>query len=223
MFCLTTLFNFSGPAWASHDDEDIEYSIDTRLELEAIAQTGDSLYSFVPDKWILEKSVEGDLNGDGKKDLALVIVRREESSCFADDIDRAVVVAFKDNRDGFRKAAVSQGVARLDGAMMADVSLIIERGSLVVSNLSGDRDLVVEQCRFRFNPELKKFQMIGQDLYQCDNLTMAGKEVSQNLITGDRIVEIIENGDVVSSKKTRVTRKPLMLFEQVSVAKVFNN
>lgn len=207
---------------ASHNDECIEYTIDVDAELDTMPKIGESAASFVPKGWTMESSVKGDLNNDGVNDLGVVIVRREGQGCFGEDIARVVVVAFHEKDKGYKRVAVSNGVARLECSMMSDVSLKIERGGLLVSNLSGSRDLLVEQCRFRYNIDLQKFQLIGKDRYQCDRLTMEGREDSTNLITGDRIVENIKSGDVVTTKRLKVKKQPLKVFENVSVASLFN-
>lgn len=225
-FCLAIAVSSSqlaNPVLASHFDEKSEYRVSVQEELAELPEIGYGPESFTPTNWQLEKQCRGDLNGDGKDDLVIVVVRREGEGCFGQDIARSVIVAFAAGNNEYSRVAIGNGVARLEGTLMSDVSISVNRGSLVVSNLYSDRQLVVEKCRFRFSNQLKKFQLIGQDKYQCDRLTMNGKEESWNLLTGDRIVEEIKLGDVVVSKKTKEDKKPLLLFENVSIANIFKN
>lgn len=212
---------FSLPCFSAN--EEAHRTKDPVSELSFIPDKAMNTRQFVPIGWNLETEVNGDLNKDGVEDVAIVIAKPDHAGCFADDIARAVVVAFGDKYGRLHRAALSHSLARLDFSLLSDVSLTIDRGSLVIENRWGTRELVVERLRFRFNSSIKKFQLIGQDRYQSNRLTMAGEEDTRNLITGDRIFELIECGDVISSAKSKLPRKPLKVFEEVKVGAVFRH
>ncbi|MEZ4487664.1 MAG: hypothetical protein R3F51_08775 [Cyanobacteriota/Melainabacteria group bacterium] len=218
---LSLLFSLSTGYAHAEDLGECDLGLKAYYELMDLPEKSADYKAFVPPSWKLEETARGDLNKDGVEDVALLMAKSEGSGCFAEDVARAVVVAFRDRQGLYHKAAIGDAVARLDCSMMSNVNLTIERGSLLVVNQWGERDYTVEKLRFRYEAKLKHFVMIGQDRYQVDRLTMNGREESRNLITGDRIFELIKDGDVVSISKTRNRPKRPVLLEAAVVEEVF--
>jgi hypothetical protein len=100
---------------------------------------------FVPQGWVLEASAVGDLNGDGRKDFALVLRQQDRANLLAHDgfcenpLDtnpRILAVAFAEAAGGYRLALQNRDfIPRRDNpcaldAFSAEGGIEISRGSL---------------------------------------------------------------------------------------------
>jgi hypothetical protein len=99
----------------------------------------------------------------------------------------------------------------------------IEKGVLIVDQMSGSRDLVHTTLRFRYDPKERRFVFIGEDVEKTDRATGASTVESTNLLTGAKITEkrqydTKQDKDVVvSSKKAKVPARKRYL-EDVDIS-----
>ena len=160
---------------------------------------------FMPRGWKIEEEVKGDLNGDGLPDAALRLVEDLpiETEGVWNERYRALVVLFGTTGGGFERAAVASRLLSCStcAGMLGDpaggnISLEIKNGVLNVSQLSGAREATDLTQRFRHDPRLKRFLLIGEDIENYDRALGNSETVSTNYLTGIRI-----------TKKHRVLKK----------------
>ncbi|HEX5708912.1 MAG TPA: hypothetical protein VFX96_16550 [Pyrinomonadaceae bacterium] len=127
------------------------------FQMPAIAEAADAAQGFVPSGWRLLGSAEGDLNADGRADLALALAHDAEQSDPGDiwQEPRLLVIALREANGKLRRSAVSQeavmcrGCGGVFGDPFADMR--IERGALVVDHYGGSRDRWSFVDRFRYD------------------------------------------------------------------------
>jgi hypothetical protein len=86
----------------------------------------------------------------------------------------------------------------------------LEKGVLIVDQLSGSREMVHTTLRFRYDPKESRFVFIGEDIEHVDRGSGSTESQSTNLLTGARVIEKrqydekLDKDRVLSSKKTKV-------------------
>jgi hypothetical protein len=168
---------------------------------------------FAPAGWRMEKEIlkEGDLNGDGRPDAALVItsgeagVNAKGESTF---VKHVLVLALRGS-DGKLHRSVVSDAAVLDGnegGVFGDPfdSLLIERGAVVISHYGGSRDRWSYTHRYRF--QNGQWMLIGLTLGNTDTLDLEHFDDQDiNLSTG--LVNSHEKGES-DPPQGRKSRKP---------------
>jgi hypothetical protein len=167
--------------------------------------------SLIPAGWhILEHTepvkAEGDLNKDGIQDLAIVIEKTQEEN----DPPRSLLIAFgnKDHTFSLSTIAVNVILGALEGGGWGDPfdGIIINRGSVVVSDFGGSGQRWYDKYRFRFQEH--DWQLIGVTRGWNHSIKldteMAFDEEDYNLLTGDYIFDKInENGEEKITRENR--------------------
>jgi hypothetical protein len=188
-----------------------------------LPEAGQSAADFVPAGWVLEEQVAGDLNGDAVPDLALKLVQEKPAGAKEDEIierQRALVVLFK-GRDGrLRRAGVADKVLQCTscggafyGVAEAPAEVKIERGVIVVRQDFGSREVTEHTYRFRYEPAVGRFVLIGFDSTSRDRLTGTVTQESTNYLTGRKITttttppETPRGRDAVKTTTQAVARK----------------
>ncbi|MCA1632716.1 MAG: hypothetical protein LC802_03105 [Acidobacteria bacterium] len=188
------------PALSTRQTDERRF-LDSRL----VPAEGRAPADFVPRGWKIEEEVKGDLNGDGVADAALRLVEDlpVETGGVWNERYRALVVLFGKAGGGFARAAVTAKLLACStcAGMLGDpeggnISLEIKNGVLNVSQLSGARDATDLTQRFRHDPRLKRFRLIGEDIETYDRALGNSEIVSTNYLTGVRV-----------TKKHRVLKK----------------
>lgn len=124
----------------------------------------------------IEARVDGDLNGDGDIDTALVLVS---------DDDRAVRVFFT-ARNGARVDRVAAGKFNPLPGALGPAELSIDKGILVIRDLTGGTSATSATYRFRGESTAPKMRLIGLDATAYSRTySHDGAEMSWNLLTGD--------------------------------------
>ncbi|MEJ7618486.1 MAG: hypothetical protein WKF30_16315 [Pyrinomonadaceae bacterium] len=120
---------------------------------EATQSQASSLADLAPPGWHLLKSAEGDLNGDGRADAALVFTQSHPAAEDAADeseealeAPRRLMIALRDEHGALRETVASDGVIICGacGVMIDEplLSLSIKRGQLFVEqNIVGGCDI----------------------------------------------------------------------------------
>jgi hypothetical protein len=152
--------------------------------------------SLIPTGWhILENrepvKVEGDLNKDGIQDIALIIEKTT-------DIDaRSLLIAFgtKDNTYSLSIIADNVILPVIVGGGYGDPfdGLMIDRGSVVVSDFGGGSGRWFHKYRFRFQEN--DWYLIGATMGSNHSIKedkeMVFDTEDYNLLTGDYIIDLI--------------------------------
>ena len=153
-----------------------------------------SAEGFVPGGWKLAKRVSGDLNGDGKADLALLLRMTDKANFIPEDESTPnelfdtnpflLAVAFAEPAGGYRLAvATHKFFYRPEMAHTGDLpadqadSVRIERGTLVLGN-----EYLRGHDSYRFRWDNGEFRLIGYDTGSAS----AGciERISINYLTG---------------------------------------
>lgn len=175
--------------------------------IRGLASEGPRAAAFVPRGWVLEQQVEGDLTGDRRPDLALVIRQQRPDDA---DHDRAVVVLERGADGVYARIGVGTRFMLCSscyGAIAGPIGtplLAIRRGVLSVGQLSGSREARDRTLRFRLDAESGRVMLIGEDLATWDRAEGRGARTSTNHLTRTRIIERWER-DARRDRETRST------------------
>jgi len=137
-----------------------------------IPAQGSTVDSFAPAGWKVFKSAEGDLNHDGRSDLAMIIVKEgdnpENFGEQAETSPRAVVVAFA-SAGSYKRIAVGYGPVmsgRTAGKFATSVvDINIVKGRLIVKN--GNSASYIQAHELTFSWQHGDMQLTEVDLNAC--------------------------------------------------------
>lgn len=206
LFCVAMIVAFAANAVFAQDDA-------TKLDPSMVAETADSAEGFVPDGWMIEEKITGDVNGDGKADMLLKLIedKPKKPDEFVDRA-RALVIAVKADGGGWRNAAVATDLLQCTGcggafygAVDAPANVSIERGIIIVSQDHGSREVTETTFRFRFDEQPSMFILIGFDYATRDRANGNAWTESTNYITGKRITTV-GKGSRTTTKTTYVAK-----------------
>ncbi len=189
-----------------------------------LPKTAMSTSKFVPAGWTLESTVTGDLNTDGVADAALVFVDKAEG-------DRALMIAFKNAKGEFERVVTAKNVLQCKscGGMLGGETnapdIKIAKGVVIINTLTGSRESTDSTFRFRYDPKVSKFALIGYDEVDNDRATGASTKTSTNYLTGVQITTEYQYNqktekDVVKTTQTDKVSKPVQYIEDVDYAKM---
>jgi len=179
----------------------------------------------VPKGWGVELSVNGDLDGDGTNDIALVLLR---DAAPTGDRPRALVVALRTS-GAYRVVGRNRGLlADFQGLGIkggdATPAVSIQRKVLNIEQTGGSRETYASIHRFYLDETRSRLNWIGLDETFLDSVTGEQKTTSENLWTGDFIAtrrppQIDEEGKPTGAKTTstkgHAAPKPLVPLEGV--------
>jgi len=184
-----------------------------------------SLNNFVPQGWIIEKKVEGDLNGDTKPDVILQLIEDlpAKSQEKRDQRYRAMIVLFGAEGGKFRRAEVADRLLPCSdcGGTYANPAVTpnikISRGVIVIEAElgGGSRETCSYVQRFRYDTELKHFVLIGYDA----NWLSDNHAESTNYLTGTKLIKRYRyderrGKDVLFSTKKETVSKEKKIMER---------
>jgi hypothetical protein len=167
------------------------------IDLKQVAVEGDAAQDFVPRGWKIEGQVEGDLNADSKPDTVLKLIEdlpEETAEGALNTRYRALLVLLRTGTGKLQRAAAGTRVLQCAGCggMLGNPGggvISIEKGVLVIDQLSGSRESTDLTQRFRYDPRLKRFVLIGEDVVNADRLTGESTSESTNYLTGVKITK----------------------------------
>ena len=166
--------------------------------------------SFIPKDWEILKQgdetaiAEGDINKDGIIDKAFVVTEKEKNNSSDYAAQRNLIIVFG-NSDGSYNLSITAKKAILlanEGGTFGDpfYEIIIDRGSVLLMFMGGsDR---WERC-FRFVYQDSGWYLIGftESSYELVGDSMEKLQHDYDLITGDYIGDVLENGEVKTIEK----------------------
>jgi len=159
-----------------------------RPDLPALPGEVTNVESLVPEGWRILADSSGDLNGDEKDDHVVILTVKDMEDRKANR-QRILIVLF-DEGGTLKVVAVSQAsvLGLYDGGVLGDPfeSLVIERGTLLVTHYAGSSDRWGFKHRYRFQDEA--FYLIGRTEYGHNTHSMEAYERDENLVTG-RVIE----------------------------------
>lgn len=126
----------------------------------------------------IERRIDGDLNGDGDIDTAYIVASPDERTLHVSLVYRSEVEFGREDA----------GSVRLAPDRLGPADLVIDKGVLVVRDLTGGTTALSATYRYRFDKAIAKMRLIGVDA-KLYSRTFAhdGAEMSWNLLTGDLI------------------------------------
>lgn len=219
---LTCAAIFTAPAQAQDGQRRL-------LNVKQVPASGRSVRAFVPRGWKIEGQVSGDLNRDGRPDTALQLIQNlpaERPDGSWNERSRALLVVFKRPGGTFVRAGVGPRILYCStcGGMLSNpggegMALDIKNGVLNVSQLSGAREATDLTQRFRYDPKLRRFLLIGEDVNNYDRLDGSSTVTSTNYLTRLRITKkyrVKKEGTdpaLVSTQRSRVPARRQFLEE----------
>jgi hypothetical protein len=175
--------------------------------IRGLASEGPRAASFVPRGWVLEQQAEGDLTGDRRPDLA-VLIRQQRPDDAEHDRARVVVERGADGvyariGVGTRFLLCSSCYGSVAGAVGTPL-LSIRRGVLHIDQLSGSREARERALRFRLDAESGRMQLVGEELNTWDRVDRHGTRTVTNHLARTRVIERFTS-DERRSRETRTT------------------
>lgn len=185
---------------------------------------------FVPQGWMLERLIVGDLNKDAMDDAVLVLRLADPSNILKTDwapdqpVDtnpRILAVALADEQSGYNLAVQNHELIwRLTSPTESDPlseagGVSIDRGSLKVDlyyfSSAGGSDMGVISYRFRH--ENGDFRLIGYDRENTHRMSGEVTETSINLLTRKVIIKTgsIENDEVKTTTRKLKAGQPVTI------------
>lgn len=181
---------------------------------------------FVPRGWTVEEQIPGDLNGDGKADLALKLVQEKSLTHPAIPAarQRALVILLGGMTDHWRRAALAAKLLQctacggaLYGIKDTPVHVAIVNRVLIVKQDHGSRNVVEQTFRFRYEAKLDKFLLIGVDLADRDRSTGALVEESTNFVTGQKVVTTARFDERLQKYLTKSSSRSRVAARRISI------
>ena len=181
---------------------------------------------FVPRGWKIAARAEGDLNGDGRADRVLQLVPEEtpDNRSINDlaPLGNALVILLATDNGRLRRAGVAPRFLATPFTYIAaqgqySLELTIRNGVLIVAQLYGVTDAAHLTHRFRYEPAMGRFLLIGKDSFHYHRPhgpQWPATRISENYLTGVRLTTTdrwLSNG----------TNRPITRREQIARARIF--
>jgi len=174
-------------------------------ETTLLPTTGRSAASLTPPGWSREAEAMGDLDRDGRADLALVLV--------SPDGGHRVLTVGRGTPQGFRKV----GEAVLPAGPLRPAELNIgDRGVLTVEDLVGGETAIQATYRFRYDGQSGRVRLAGLDAVHFSRAGVHdANRVSINFVTGERVDQLEkleDDGTIAPQKARRRKARPAVLY-----------
>ena len=195
----------------------------------ALPRTANAVEKFLPSGWMLEAQVSGDLNNDSVPDTALKLIEKPAADDDKDNPasrERVLMILFKNRQGIFERVATEKNLLQCTGCggafygvMEAPADVDIAKGVLIVKQDHGSRNVTETTYRFRYNPGVKKFALIGYDMNDRDRATGETINTSTNYLTGVKITDIFQYSKKLdkevkkSSRRIKINKPPQYLEE----------
>jgi hypothetical protein len=177
-----------------------------------VRTSGNSMEQFIPEGWVVLDSTSGDLNKDGKADLALVIQHKDSVvwvNDFGDTVltnPRMLVVLFRDaGQEGYTLAERSNTFILVhDDRIMDDPfkDIMVNKGLLEIRfrlfYSMGSWYITVATYKFRY--QANEFTLIGAEYLSFHRATHDFEEYSYNFLTKKKIVS--KGSDMKGTRKS---------------------
>ena len=192
------------------------------IDYPSLPDLASSAKGFLSPGWVLASKAEGDLNRDGRADLALALWTEQATNATSpqelrDSPPYRLVVAFGQPGGGYRLITDNKTLIEPAGFSLryedplGDGSLRIVRGSLEIS-----RELLRGHYRYRFRWSDNAFRLIGYENAESNGGCITVTSI--NYLTKRAKLEAMPIGD--DRRKTiirRVKHRPLVALDDVNI------
>ena len=181
---------------------------------------------FAPRGWKIHKQASGDLNGDGRPDVALILFDKSLDDALSRSIENpqpSLVIALATEQGRWRRAGINSKLIVSDDSGFAPLKLEINKGVVVLrqeeqSDISANTLDYAYTHRFRYDSAADRFLLIGEDNANTHRDAVAdGIRVSDNYLTGERVITIMRaaHGKYAGETNTprRIEKKNIFLEE----------
>jgi hypothetical protein len=182
---------FCSPVFSEEDRHIIDES---KLPVDGTLMT-----DFVSAGWQIESVIQGDLNGDIKPDVVLELIEslpQMQGEGISPERNRALVILLQTEVGGFHRVAVARQLLRcvtcfgtIAGAEGGGAEIKVTKRVILVEELWGSRETVNTRLRFRYDSELRRVVLIGEDIERFDRATGSRLRESSNLLAGIKLTE----------------------------------
>jgi hypothetical protein len=182
----------------------------TRVPLEAAR-----VEEFVPRGWKIHSQAKGDLNNDGRVDVALILFDKSLDDAMPRSVDNpqpALVIVFATEQNRWRRAGINPRLIVSDDSGFAPLRIEIKNGVVILrqeeqSDISANTNDYAYTDRFRYEPTEDRFLLIGEDDANTHRDAAAdGIRVSDNYLTGERVITIMHAARGKYVRETNTTR-----------------
>lgn len=180
--------------------------------------------AFAPRGWKIHRQASGDLNGDGRPDVALILFDKSLDDATPRSIENpqpALVIALAAESGRWHRAGINSTLIVADDSGFAPLQLAINKGVVILrqelqSTISANTLDYAYTYRFRYDSAADRFLLIGEDNDNTHRGAVAdGIRVSDNYLTGERVITIMHaaRGNYVRETNTarRIERKTIFL------------
>jgi hypothetical protein len=188
---ILILFVLSLSSWCVAQDDR------TTIKKSLVPWAGTDTRNFIPQGWKLEEQKSADLDGDGNADYVLKLIEDKPAKTSDDVVNdraRALVVVLSDASGKLTRVAVADKLLQCTGCggafygvMEAPAEVEVDaKGVITVSQDHGSREVSNTTYKFRYDPAVKRFVLIGFDYVENDRATAKVVSESTNYLTGVR-------------------------------------
>ena len=155
---------------------------------------------FAPRGWKIHSQASGDLNGDGRPDVVLILFDKSLDDAPPRSIENpqpALVIALANESGRWRRAGINSKLLVADDSGFAPLKLQINKGVVILrqelqSDISANTLDYAYTHRFRYDSAADRFLLIGEDNANTHRGAVEdGIRVSDNYLTGERMITIM--------------------------------
>ena len=159
-----------------------------------LPREGKSLGDFLPRGWVVEEQVQGDLTGDGLADLAAMLIEDkpdDDENGTKNERQRGLIILVSQGKEKLMLAGSNDRLLQCTtcGGVKGGVTIELKKDVIIVGQMIGSRGFTDETWRFRYDPQTRRFVLIGRDIETGDSVLGTGKVESFNMLTGLKITE----------------------------------
>ncbi|APG62907.1 hypothetical protein LPB140_09020 [Sphingorhabdus lutea] len=188
-----------------------------------VAQTSYRVINFVPKGWKLYDKVDGDLNGDGRNDSALVIQKNDPIGMVqnpdglgSDEYDanpRILIIVFADEKGGYRRVGMNDVIipdhdSPTISDPYADMSIANGKLFLRLEFFASAGSWTMFNKEFNLRWDGANMNLIGYDMHMVHRASGAVADVSANFLTGKIIISEGNIENEAEKSKVRQMKKP---------------
>lgn len=190
----------------------------------ALVKAGTSASAFIPKGWEIEAKAEGDLNRDGRSDIAFVLRKADPSKVSEghNTNPRVLAVSFGDEGSRYKLALQHGTFIPADNDLNIEDpfgGIAIQNGALKVTfhywTSAGSWTTGNTVLTFRYQDDC--FKLIGSDSSSMHRATLEESSTSKNYLAG-KMVEVSQSDEHSKKRKTitsKFEKKPLKCISEI--------